>query len=402
MIFQSIRMAFKSIFGNKMRSLLTMLGVIIGVIAVVVLISIAQGTTSSVTSSIESLGTNLLTVNIRSYRNNPITVEDLTDLANSNPEYIGDIAPIISESVTAKAGDITYSDGTVEATIPGYDKIRNLTVEYGRFLTQPDLDNRSYIAVIGTDVADELFGTRNVVGEEIRINGYKFSIVGVLAEKGTTSTGSSDSRIIIPFTLGQRLFFSTSIRTFYVSAKSSDTVSVAQSIVENYLDGIYNTSLTTSQTGEITNSAYNVFNQSDMLSTISDTTATLTLMLGGIASISLLVGGIGIMNIMLVSVSERTREIGIRKAIGASRGAILIQFLIEALVVSGLGGIIGLFLAMGLIVVLAQALSTSMAMSPVVAELAIGFSLLIGVVFGMYPANKASKLTPIEALRYEG
>ncbi len=391
MILQSIRMAFKAIASNKMRSFLTMLGVVIGVIAVVVLIAIAQGTTSSVTSSIESLGTNLLTVNIRSYRNNPLTTEALTELANSNSDYISGIAPVLTQSVTAKAGDVSYDEGTVEAVVPGYDTIRNLKVQSGRFLKQPDLDNRSYVAVVGVDVADELFGTRNVVGEQIRINGYEFAIVGVLEEKGSTSSGSSDNRIVIPFTLGQRLFFSPRIRTFYVSAASADTVSVAESIVEDYLMNIYQDE-----------DAYTVFNQSDMLETISDTTATLTLMLGGIAGISLLVGGIGIMNIMLVSVSERTREIGIRKAIGAARSNILMQFLIEALVVSGLGGLLGLLLAVGLMGVLSTALSMTLTLSPAVAELAIGFSLLIGVVFGMYPANKASKLRPIDALRYDG
>ncbi len=389
MILQSLRMAFKAIAANKMRSFLTMLGVVIGVIAVVVLIAIAQGTTSSVTSSIENLGTNLLTVNIKTYRSNRLTMDDLNTLAQS--PAIGEIAPVISQSVKAKAGSISYSDGSVEATTPGYDAIRNLRVQFGRFLKQPDLDNRSYVAVVGVDVADELFGARNCVGEKIRIDGYEFTIVGVLAEKGSTSAGSGDSRIIIPFTLGQRLLFSPKISTFYVSAASSDTVTMAQTIIESYLKNYYGDE-----------DAYSVYNQSDMLETISDTTQTLTLMLGGIAGISLLVGGIGIMNIMLVSVSERTREIGIRKAIGAARGNILMQFLIEALVVSGLGGVIGLLIALGLMGVLAQALSMTLTMSPAVAELAIGFSLAIGVIFGMYPANKASKLRPIEALRYDG
>jgi putative ABC transport system permease protein len=389
MILQSIRMAIKAMAANKTRTFLTMLGVIIGVVAVVVLISIGQGTTSSVTSSIESMGTNLLTVSIKTYHSNPITTDALALLAQN--KSISGIAPVISQSVTAKAGDITYSDGTVEATVPGYDTIRNLSVASGRFLTQPDLDNRSYVCVVGTDVADNLFGTRNVVGESIRIDGAEYTIVGVLAEKGTSTTGSSDSRIIIPFTLGQRIFSQTSIKSFYVSATSSSTVTQAQAIVESYLATLFSDS-----------TEYTVYNQSDMLSTISDTTQTLTLMLGGLAGISLLVGGIGIMNIMLVSVSERTREIGIRKAIGAARGNILTQFLIEALVVSGLGGLTGLLLAMGLMGVLSQALSMTLTMSPTVAELAIGFSLLIGVVFGVYPANKASKLMPIQALRYEG
>ncbi len=390
MILQSIRMALKAIRGNKLRSFLTMLGVVIGVVAVTVLISIAQGTTSQVTSSIEQLGTNLLTVNIRSYRYNPITMDVLNALAED--AAISEIAPVITETATAKAGSITYDEGGIEATVPGYDTIRNLSVQYGRFLKQPDLDNRSYVAVIGSEVADELFGTRNVVNETISLNGINFSVVGVLEEKGSTASGSSDSRIIIPFTLGERMLQQPGIRTFYVSASSPDTVEAAQAVLTDYLNKAFD--------GD--EDAYTVFNQTDMLSTIEDTTQTLTLMLGGIAGISLLVGGIGIMNIMLVSVSERTREIGIRKAIGAQRGNILMQFLIEALVISGIGGLIGLGIAAAITGVLEGVLSMALTMSVSVAELAIGFSLIIGVAFGLYPANKASKLRPIEALRYEG
>jgi putative ABC transport system permease protein len=390
MILQSIRMALKAIAGNRMRSFLTVLGIIIGVIAVTVLIAIAQGTTSSVTSSIESLGTNLLTVNIRTSRANPVTMEALEELQSDNPMISG-IAPVISQSITAKAGTISYDEGMIEATVPGYDTIRNLTVVQGRFLKQPDIDNRSYVAVVGSEVADELFGTRDVLGETIALDGYHFTIIGVLQEKGSTAAGSDDSRILIPFTLGERLLRQPGIRTFYAASSSSETVTMAQLVLENYLMNAFGDE-----------DAFTLYNQTEMLSTITDTTQTLSLMLGGIAGISLLVGGIGIMNIMLVSVSERTREIGIRKAIGAARGNILLQFLIEALVISLLGGLLGLAIALILLAVLAPVLGMSLTMSPAVANLAIGFSLAIGVIFGIYPANKASRLTPVEALRYDG
>ena len=395
MIYQSFKMAVKAIAGNKMRSFLTILGVVIGVVAIVVLVSIGQGANSSVVESIEGMGTNLITANINARRMNPIDLDSLNELAQN--KAISYVAPIASVSGTVKAGTTTYDDGVVQGTTPGYESIRNWTVAEGRFLQQPDIDNRSFVAVIGSEAATEMYGTTHAVGETFSLNGYTITVVGVLEAVGSSASGSNDNQILIPFTLAQRLSNQTSISSFYVSAASSAQVEQAQAAVESYLEKAFENYNTRSF-----GTQYSVFNQTEMLSTLNETTNTLTLMLGGIAAISLLVGGIGIMNIMLVSVSERTREIGIRKAIGAARGNILMQFLIESLVVSLMGGLLGLAISVAAVKALAPVLQMTLTIPVNVAWMAIGFSVFIGVVFGMYPANKASKLRPIEALHYEG
>ena len=388
---QSIQMAFKSIMGNKMRSFLTMLGIIIGVVAVVVLVSIGQGANQSVSESIQKMGTNLLSVNINMRRNNPINLDRVNEMRKL--EGVAQASPVSNSSGTLKAGLNQYEDGSIIATTPGYDVIRNYSLKYGRFITEPDVNNRSFVAVLGQEAAEELFGSLNVVGESFTWKGYPFTVVGVLNEIGTSMIGSGDNLIIIPYTVGERLFQRKGISSVYVSAMSADNVSIAQESLTSYMDRL--------MVGAYSSTKYNIYNQTTALKTLNTATNTLTLMLGGIAAISLLVGGIGIMNIMLVSVSERTREIGIRKAIGATRRNILSQFLVEALVISLIGGLIGLGISVLATRLLEPVLEMTLNISPSIAALSVGFSLSIGVIFGLYPANKASKLLPVIALRHE-
>lgn len=404
-LFQTISMVFKAIAGNKVRSFLTMLGVIIGVMSVIVLVAIGQGTTASVTESISSMGTNLLTVNImtRSVGGKNAMRGGMTASSNSKgtvilkldeileleqDESIAYVSPTCTGNLTVKAGS-TNTTASVMGVLPAYQYIINQGVEQGRYIIDADVDNRSAVCVIGVDLAQDLFGNTNVVGNTVYIDGRKFKIVGVLESKGTSMTGSSDESIVLPFTLAQRMLESTTISSIYVSAVDSLSVDAAQESVERFLYKKYQNE-----------STYSVMNQTQMLETANETASTLSLMLGGIAGISLLVGGIGIMNIMLVSVTERTREIGIRKAIGAKRRNILLQFLIESVVISGLGGLLGLVLGYGLMHVLENYVGMSLSMSLGVAELAIAFSMGVGVIFGLYPANKASCLKPIDALHY--
>ena len=402
-LFQTISMAFRAIAANKIRSFLTMLGVIIGVMSVIVLVSIGQGTTASITDSISSMGTNLLTVTIQTRRvgmfggrnsrnsgsSRGTVILKLNEILKLEEEAsIAYVSPVCSGSLTVKAGN-TNTNASVTGVLPAYADIINQGVESGRYIIDADVNNRSAVCVIGVELAKDLYGNTNVVGNTIHIDGRKFKIVGVLESKGTSMSGSSDNSVVLPFTLAQRMLDSTTISSIYMSAADSASVDDAQEVVEKFLYKKYQNE-----------SSYSVMNQTAMLETANEMSGTLSLMLGGIAGISLLVGGIGIMNIMLVSVTERTREIGIRKAIGAKRRDILLQFLIESVVISGLGGVLGLGLGFAVMSVLENVLGMTLAVTPDIIYLAIGFSMGVGVLFGLYPANKASKLRPIEALHY--
>ncbi|MCM8712058.1 ABC transporter permease [Clostridium sp. SYSU_GA19001] len=383
-----IKVAMSSVWNNKMRSFLTMLGIIIGISSVIILVGMGEGTKKTVTEQIEKLGTNLITVNIMGNRNAAMTDEEIEELKTK--PGIKELAPSMSQSVNIKAGTKSTTT-TLEASTPNYATIRKLTVSSGRFIAQRDIDNRFNVLVIGSETANNLFSTTNVVGKTMYVNGIEFTIVGVLQSSGTSSAGSNDDRIIVPLSTAQRLLKTSTIRSFYIEAESKDKVEEAMAYLTLFMNKKFDNNT----------QSYRVMNQTTLLETANSTTESMTAMLSGIAAISLVVGGIGIMNIMLVSVIERTREIGIRKAIGAKRGTILLQFLIEASTISSLGGIIGVLIGYLGAYLGPKYFNTTIVISGNIVIAAFAFSMLVGVVFGIYPASKASKLNPIDALRFE-
>ncbi|WMX55681.1 ABC transporter permease [Peribacillus sp. R9-11] len=386
---ESMKMAIRSIKTNKVRAFLTMLGIIIGVASVIVLVSIGQGSSQSVQEEINSLGTNLLTVSVSdtdSVELTDDTIEQFKDLSG-----ISEVAPVVTGRVYAKNGE-NSTQVSMTGTTSSYISVRDLELSQGRFLTDMETELRSKVVVLGSDTADTLFeNQKKAVDQNVLIGGVSYRVIGVLKSVGTSMGSSGDDVIIAPITTAKRATSSTTIGTVYLKAEN-------ENIVERAMYQVQGT-MTTLFPGQSDN--YSVSNQEDLMDTMSSVSDTFTLMLGGIASISLLVGGIGIMNIMLVSVSERTKEIGIRKAIGANRKSILLQFLIEAVVLSCLGGLLGVGIGLGIAKLVSVVSSLTISYSWSVTIMAFLFSIFIGVVFGVFPANKASKLNPIQALRHE-
>ena len=393
----SFKMALRSISSNKMRACLTMLGIIIGVMALVVLVSLVGGATSSVTDAVSGLGTSMLTVSISDDKGLPLDLDTVNGYMDE--PGIGLVAPYTSTSVTA-GGDEASGDVTVYGTTPAFYEIQGMQLAMGRFLKTSDVENHTYVCVINETAATELIGYVDCVDQAISLNGVAYTIVGVLSdnEDSLTSMMSSGSlAVYLPYTSLLRLSDSLTgdVTEFYVSAPADGTMETVEAAMTELLMERF----------EDDDEAFSVSSQSILEDTMSSITSILTILLGGIAAISLVVGGIGIMNIMLVTVTERTREIGIRKAIGASRGTILSQFLMEAVVLCMLGCGLGIFLSWAIlqtVTTVVSSLNMTFTLDGGVVLIAVVFCFVIGVVFGLYPANKAAKMKPIDALHYGG
>ncbi len=390
---------------NKMRTALSALGIIIGIGSVIALMTLGQASQESVKERIQSLGSNLLTVYPGSTQSGflrggageakTLTYEDALEIEKSpRITTIDGVAASYSSRSQISYGQNNMNTNIIGIT-PKYFSLRNIKVEYGSEISQSDLDNLSKIAVIGPGVVEELFpNTPNPIGQNIRINGSSFTIVGITESKGSEMMGTNDS-VFIPLTTAQKILFGENhISNIYVRAKSEDLMDSAMNQIGFLLLELHG--LESPDKAD-----FRISSQEEIIETVNEVTGTFTTLLTGIAAISLVVGGIGIMNIMLVTVTERTREIGIRKALGAKRKTIITQFLVESIILTVAGGVLGVITGIGASIIFTKIMNLPTVISTSSILLAVGVSCLIGIVFGWYPAQRASKLQPVDALRYE-
>ena len=398
-----LRQAGGAMVSHKMRSFLSILGILIGVAAVIAMLALGTGAKESIEKQLSSLGSNLLMVRPGSPKVGGVALEagqvtrfTFQDVA-AIQKLSGEVARV-SPSVQGR-GQLVYANKNWNTQVEGvgvdYPSIRAANPAVGRFFTEEEVRMRDKVALVGVTVAKELFGDSNPVGETVKINLINFKVIGLLPEKGSSSFRDQDDTVIIPITTAMyRVFGKEYIDSLYVEAKSASLIDAAQAAITRVI-------IKQHRLGKNDQDSFQIRNMADIKNTLETTTKTMSLLLGSIAAISLVVGGIGIMNIMLVSVSERTREIGLRKAIGANNKDIMVQFLIEAILMSFIGGVAGVLLGAGASILIIMFAGWSVRVSLFSVILAVGFSLVVGVVFGLWPAQKASKLDPIEALRYE-
>jgi putative ABC transport system permease protein len=409
-IIQSIRLALQGLTANKLRSGLTMLGIIIGVAAVIALVAVGQGAQASVTQRFQSLGSNLLVISPGAafFGRASQGAASAQSLTNEDAQAIAQLATLveaIAPEYSVRGAQVVYGNKNTQTSVlgvsPEYLTVRNWQVAQGRFIDQQDVESLAKVCTLGTTVVEDLFGSNSFdpVGKTIKINRQNYQVVGVMASKGQTGFTNEDDQVFIPLSTAQVKFGgagNTSLGSINVQVTSAEMMDFAQAELKAILRARHG--LSPSQADD-----FNIRSQVQIMEMAQQTTGTFTILLGAIAAISLVVGGIGIMNIMLVSVTERTREIGIRKAVGAKRRDILMQFLVEAVVLSGLGGIVGVLVGWGSAQLLSrlasELLSTLVTLGSVI--MALGVSVAIGLFFGIYPANRAARLNPIEALRHE-
>ncbi len=402
---ESFRMAVQGVLANRMRSLLTMLGITIGVAAVIVLVAVGNGSGAAVRQQIEGLGTNIVTVmpggfgfgrgsGGRQSSFTQLTLNDVKALRDRTaaPD-VKSVTPVANaSSVTTSIGSSTYSPGQFVGTTPSYEEARKSPVQAGTFITRQEESQHARVVVLGTTVVTNLFGSANPLGQTIKVNGIGFTVVGVLTSKGTNGIQDQDDIVIAPLSTTQELLtgVTSGLSQIVIEATSSGTVNAAEAEATSILTPTH------SSNGSAT---FRVLNQSSLLQTTASTNHVFTVLLAAVAAISLLVGGIGVMNIMLVTVTERTREIGIRKAIGARRADVLAQFLTESVLLSVLGGVTGV--VAGLVGSQFKIVGVQPVVQSYSVFLALGVGVAVGLFFGIYPANRAASLRPIEALRYE-
>ncbi len=390
---------------NKMRTILAVLGIVIGIGSVIALVSLGQASQKSITNQIQSLGSNLLTItptnaqsgNVRSGGAvTTLTYEDAKAILNTQSiNTVSKVSPEIlkrSQVITGKNNTNTQVYGVT----PVYSEIKKIEVSIGVFITQQDVDSMNKVAVLGPQVVTDLFGENApVIGQTVRIDGQTLRVIGVTKEKGGSGFNNQDDVVYVPLSVAEKILYGQNyLSSISVEAKSSDVMVTAQDQIGYFL-------LSRHKIKDPTKADFRIINQGDILNTASSITGIFTSLLSGIAAISLLVGGIGIMNIMLVTVTERTREVGLRKALGAKKKTIITQFLTEAIILTVLGGFLGMILGILISFVLSKVMNLPFTISVSSVALAIGVSGIIGIIFGWYPAKKASDLQPIEALRYE-